>query len=65
MYLGSSFQEKQVKQTEKVGSWGFLVAQWVRTHLPAPGTQARSLVQKIPRAMDNCSQCTTTTESEL
>ena len=44
MYLGSSFQEKQVKQMEKVGSWDFLVVWWMRIRLPVPGTRVQSLV---------------------
>ena len=46
--------------------WGTsLVAQWLRIRLPMQRTQVRSLVQKIPHAMEQLSPCATTTKPAL
>ena len=41
-----------------------LMVEWAGIHLPMQGTQVRSMVQRIPRAVGQLSPCTTTTEPE-
>ena len=39
-----------------------LVIYWLQIHLPMQGTWVRSLVQKIPQAVEQLGPCATTTE---
>ena len=53
------------KERKKKKKKTFLVAQWMRICLAVQKTRVRSLVWKIPHAMEQLSSCTTNTEPVL